>query len=258
MLLSDPSIQTLLRDDLVPCWESVQDTAKVTIAFADGKTLKRTIGGNTVIYLCRPDGCVVDAFPGVYTPKDFLLEAKLAVDLLQGNQAGMSDLALVAFHKNRPPRQDPNVKKSDGRSTTLSKRVVESPVRFGLLQPPRRIEVKAKTPKLAGTFNAHAPLRDVSKFPASSQQIRREFVAGEEREQLSPEAFGRRMVELDSMNNRSLVRPRVHEMLAASSRALTPGQWKHPMFEDLLDTDLSDPYLGLTDALLPGTSGVGR
>lgn len=252
MLLSDPSIEALLRDELVPCWESVHDTAKVTIEFGNGKKLNRTIGGNTVIYLCRPDGGVVDAFPGVYTPTDFHLEAKLALQVLKGNEAGMSDLAIAALHRTHLPVRKPLNKSKIG-ATTISKRSVESPLRFGLRIPASPI--KTTPPGSEGT-DLDAPLRDTSKYAANATHIRKQFLASKDRERLSPEAFGRRMVELDSQNNRLVVRPRVHELLAASAQALTAADWQRAMFVGLLDTDLSDPYFGLLDVLLPGTPGI--
>src|SRR5437763_15826444 len=61
----------------------VRPVPQVTIDFGDGRKLKRTLGGNTVIEICLPDGRVVDAFPGLYTPEDFLSEAGQTLELVR-------------------------------------------------------------------------------------------------------------------------------------------------------------------------------
>jgi hypothetical protein len=78
VLLSDEKVKKLLTEEVVPVWESVRAAPKITIDFGGGKKLERTLKGNTVIYLCTPDGKVIDAFPGVYTPEDFLTQIKPA------------------------------------------------------------------------------------------------------------------------------------------------------------------------------------
>lgn len=274
MLLSNPKIEKLLRDDLVPYWKSVKEPAKVTIEFADGKKLKRTIGGNTVIYLCRDDGGAVDAVPGVYTPDDFLAEARPALKLLKGNLADMRGGQLSRFHREAmpkgkvgggaitiskravesPPRlalQGVQLRQDPGRITTLSKAVVESPMRTPFVDRPMMIKPNRGK-------SVSQPLIDVSKYPASAAELRQTHAGGKGRSELSPEAFGKHMVQIDSTNNRRVVRPRVHRMFGERWRALTPDQWQHFMFERLLGTDLRDPHYGLTDALVPGTGELVR
>lgn len=256
MLLSDPTILAILRDDLVPCWESVQDTAKVTISFADGKTLKRTIGGNTIIYLCRPDGGVVDAFPGIYTASDFLAEARAALAKLQQGAAATSAVAIRQYHAAFADQAT----SKPAANIVLSKSIVESPIRDRLRlgsASPRNNATQATTIAPPVGSGLGSRLHDISKQPRTPEQIRRAYLDRKEQEQLSPEAFGQRLVALDSQNNRQLIRPLVHQMMG-KSQVLTPSEWKLPMFRELLDTDLSKPYLGLVDAIVPGTSGIIR
>src|SRR5260370_25733465 len=75
VLLSDPDVIRFVNENFIPCWQMVRPVPQITIEFGDGRKLKRTLGGNTVIEICLPDGRVVDAFPGLYTPEDFLSEA---------------------------------------------------------------------------------------------------------------------------------------------------------------------------------------
>tara|TARA_R110002096_G_scaffold11251_8_gene41809 strand:- start:2393 stop:3103 length:711 start_codon:yes stop_codon:yes gene_type:complete len=233
VLLSDPAIEKLLREDFVPSWESVHETAQVTIDFADGKSLKRTIGGNTVIYLCRADGAVIDAFPGIYTKHDFLAEAKSAIDMLQSGLAFATDPRIARIHADKVRYLLPNA------VTSISKSVLESPV---LLQ--------------LNVLGGHAPLRDLSKEPRpaqGAQWISRPKVNVRKE---SPKQYGATLIQSDSANNRVTVRPHVHFLLSKLTKAATPSECKVPIYEGILGTKLDDPYLGLTEAELPGTRGL--
>src|SRR5262249_39687742 len=52
--------------------QSVRPVPRVTIDFGDGRTLKRTITGNSAHYVLASDGTVLDALPGLYGPQQFL------------------------------------------------------------------------------------------------------------------------------------------------------------------------------------------
>jgi len=71
MLYSDPAISSLLRDDFVLFWHSVRPVPRITIEFGDGRKIQQTITGNSAHYLLSPDGAVLDALPGLYSPDAF-------------------------------------------------------------------------------------------------------------------------------------------------------------------------------------------
>lgn len=71
MLYSDPSIASLLRDDFVLFWHSVRPVPRITIEFGDGRKIQQTITGNSAHYLLSPEGRVLDALPGLYSPAEF-------------------------------------------------------------------------------------------------------------------------------------------------------------------------------------------
>lgn len=71
MLYSDPSISSLMRDDFVLFWHSVRPVPRITIEFGDGRKIQQTITGNSAHYLLSPDGAVLDALPGLYSPGEF-------------------------------------------------------------------------------------------------------------------------------------------------------------------------------------------
>jgi len=70
-LYSDPSIASLMRDDFVLYWHSVRPVPKITIDFGDGRKIQQTITGNSAHFLLSPDGAVLDALPGMYSPGEF-------------------------------------------------------------------------------------------------------------------------------------------------------------------------------------------
>jgi hypothetical protein len=71
-LYANAEISEALRENYVLHWQSVRPVPKVTIEFGDGRTLVRTLTGNSIHYILTPDGEVVDALPGLYGPSAFL------------------------------------------------------------------------------------------------------------------------------------------------------------------------------------------
>lgn len=232
MLLSDARVQETLRERYVLCWQSVRPVPKVTIDFGGGRVLERTLKGNTAFYLCRADGRVVDVFPGVYTPSDFLRELAAAEPLV-----GMSDDQVLEWHRRKSP---PELAGGDVREITASKMVVESPILKAMEAPSHGGPGAGDTP-----FARYAAtLRDLSDAPRSRREVTSRIPEG-------PGSPGERMVAEDSRRNVRYVRPGVHVLLASELPLVADCRAK--VFKDLLGVDLDDPYLGLGEAVIPGT-----
>jgi hypothetical protein len=71
MLYSDPAIASILRERYVLHWHSVRPVPHVTIDMGDGRRIRQTITGNSVHYLLHADGSVLDALPGLHSPRAF-------------------------------------------------------------------------------------------------------------------------------------------------------------------------------------------
>ena len=101
-LYSDASIASLLRDDFVLYWHSVRPVPRITIEFGDGRKIQQTITGNSAHYLLSPDGAVLDALPGLYSPSAFREQLVQWIDLNR-RMAGRRDTAdvLRRFHAER-------------------------------------------------------------------------------------------------------------------------------------------------------------
>ena len=119
ILYTDPDIQKLLRQKFVLHWSSERPAPKITIEFGDGRKLVRTITGNSVHYVIRGDGEVVDALPGLYSPKRFLTTLQTISNratgrvFLRGNHRALAISALNREVRLRTADSDatPNLNK---------------------------------------------------------------------------------------------------------------------------------------------------
>ena len=103
-LYANEQISKALRENYVLHWKSVRPVPKVTIDFGDGRKLERTLTGNSIHYILKPDGYLVESLPGLYGQKSFLQKIKVGVSLAR-RVAAMSPeergQALVAYHRER-------------------------------------------------------------------------------------------------------------------------------------------------------------
>jgi len=196
VLLSNPEVADVLNREVVPCWETVRPAPQVTINFGNGRVLRRTLQGNTVILLCLPDGRVVDAFPGVYVPRDFLAELKGTLDFLRGDGRHLSPERLRAWHEG----QVTEAIRHEQMRTTLSKAFVESPLLAALgisARPaPPGPAAQARPPVAladpgAALAAVSARIEDVSKQPASVEQLRVRYARTAQGRQPTAEELGR-------------------------------------------------------------------
>jgi hypothetical protein len=277
VLLSNPEVASFINKEFVPVWESIRPVPKVTIDFGDGRVLKRTLQGNTVMYICLPDGRVIDALPGVYTAQDFLSEVKTTLSFLNRHKENLETASVVNWHKNRVS----SAIKSEKFRITYSKAFVESPLLKALgfsrgigsaptaeepLKPGSfepvpdeasstlEADLKRTGKDLKSAFEAiSGKLEDISKQPATVEQLRRSYGDSPKERRLSPEELGKMAVQIDSRNNLSIVRPAVHLLFAGYQELPTPAECSDVIYKQILHVPIDDPYFGLADALVPGT-----
>ena len=70
-LYANEEISDRMREDFVLHWQSVRPVPKVTIDFGDGRTLHRTVTGNSAHYVLDANGKPLDVLPGLYSPQRF-------------------------------------------------------------------------------------------------------------------------------------------------------------------------------------------
>jgi hypothetical protein len=257
----------LVSSNFVACWQTVRPVPLVTIQFGDGRTLKRTLGGNTVIEVCLPDGRVVDSFPGVYVPEDFLAEARQSLEFVRTLSPAPTDAALkqevIAWHKARLREMGPARV-----AISLEKSMVESPLLRALranptIRPTTDLLVRelGRAPVILGdeadyreAFTRISGLmEDVSKQPATVEQLRQRLLFLPDGHRPTPEQLGEMALRIDSRTNINWVRPAVHLLFAALDHLPGDRECRDLVFRQLLHIPIDDPYLGLADALVPGT-----
>ena len=99
MTFSDKRVVDLIRERLIPVWESVAPVSIATFDLGDGRTVKGTMGGEIAIYFCRPDGKVFDILPALHSPHVTYWAIKNALDFYE--KTGATDAAISRFHSER-------------------------------------------------------------------------------------------------------------------------------------------------------------
>lgn len=72
ILYPNADVSKYLRENYILHWKSVRPAPRITIDFGDGRKIERTITGNSIHYVLNPDGAIIDAIPGLYSPSAFL------------------------------------------------------------------------------------------------------------------------------------------------------------------------------------------
>jgi hypothetical protein len=145
MLYSDPAIASLLRERYVLYWHSVRPVPKVTIDMGDGRKIRQTITGNSVHYLLDAEGNVLDALPGLRSPKAF--RAQLAEWLTLDGTSVRDYHGLRAGGALERAETKARAKAEDAAFLATTKMIVERPIlealTLGTRLPEPEIEVIA-------------------------------------------------------------------------------------------------------------------
>ena len=127
-LYIDPSINRAMRERFVLHWQSVRAVPKVTIDFGNGRTLVKTLTGNSTHLVLDMFGRPVDALPGLFSAEVF---AQL---LVRAHAKAMADRRqIAAMHKKdleRPvlARRTPAPRSFEASRIAPTKHMVEFPV----------------------------------------------------------------------------------------------------------------------------------
>ena len=242
MLLSDANVSRFLEQNFVLYWNTVRPAPKVTIDFGNGHTLERTLKGNTIFYVLRPDGRVVDAVPGVYLPDAFQAQLTESLELL-----ALSDEQVLDRHRLAGGLiLDP----SSASATTLSKAPVQGPL-VRALGPTTVSKAALQAPLVAGLDglqpapSTNGGIVDVSALPLTTAELESAYLPGQG-------SLAERALKADSESSVSVLRPAVHRWFAEQSSLPTPEQCRTPIYKGILKVDIDDPYLGLKDEGMPG------
>jgi hypothetical protein len=81
LLYANSEISGYLRENFVLHWRSVRPAPRITVDFGDGRRIERTVTGNSIHYILHEDGTIIDALPGLYSPRAFKLYLEQAHDV---------------------------------------------------------------------------------------------------------------------------------------------------------------------------------
>ncbi len=102
LLYANSEISKYLRDNYILHWRSVRPAPRITIDFGDGRKIERTITGNSIHYVLDDDGRIIEAIPGLYSPKAFMIyltQAKQVNDATNGKDRRQQDIALMRYRR---------------------------------------------------------------------------------------------------------------------------------------------------------------
>jgi len=71
VLYPNKDISKLLQAKYILHWQSVRPAPRITVDFGDGRKIERTVTGNSIHYVLNENGTVVNALPGLNSPRDF-------------------------------------------------------------------------------------------------------------------------------------------------------------------------------------------
>ena len=280
LLYPNAGINRLLHDRFVLFWSSERPVPVVTIDMGDGRTIKRTLTGNSAHYLLDSDGQPLDVLPGLYAPAEFegWLQGGLKLEgewraapraeqpllLSAWHRARLVEIALATpgyggspqnagAQANRTIAANPLAKMAapasvDARSAsalTETKMVMEMPI-LGAL--PTRFDGRARfgiAPVFSLTQSAAAAARPATvKFDDAT----RARIAAM---QPSTRATENQMIQTleqsvarDTQNNRRNFEPAIHAYFVNDS-APDFTSLNRAIYDKLFLTPASDPWLGL-------------
>lgn len=270
VLYTNPAVAAHLRENCILVWESERPVPVATIDFGDGRTLKRTLTGNSVHYLLSPTGQVIDVLPGLFDPVRFLSvlqsAAPLAVaapvrpTLLQAYfRSAESDLLASWEADSGTALLQPQPAPSAANSKTPNA-LQAAPLAMSKARGEVAI-LRAMTPELTAAFQnavssaddkhwqaiAARHAADATLDPASIALIARQNPS----RAADPLTFKALITEfqnllaLDTARNNYILRRQVLSWLRQSPQPPTLEQLNTRIYAELFLTPRSDPWLGL-------------
>jgi hypothetical protein len=276
-LYANEAVARLLRERFVLHWESVRPVPRITIDFGDGRTLERTITGNSAHHVLDTEGRPIDVIPGLYGPGAFhralVRVADAAARLLPANADRAALLAayhqveldhtatrwardLAAVTPVSPPPPLPARPPLDAAPNAFaampiakSKSVVESPMLRMMMLDPDALADATDDGAWARMAARHAP--DARLDDGSILVMRKKMAAAgaDGGGALEPmiERF-EALLALDTVHNEYELRRAIHGWFVDGTAGDDVAALNDRVYAELFLTPGSDPWLGLVPA----------
>ena len=220
-MFSRSDVAGAIDRDFEPAWVSVRPVPTVNIDFGNGNVITRTLHGNVATLVMTADGLVMDAIPGILTPRVYLEQLAGARELarLVNAEPEVAEQRFRGHHGMLAAAGQPRGRDLAARFEPrfVSKSAVESRVEM-LLAPGL---VGAVDPRVEADAIPPADLSTWTRLQADTQA---------------------------SVNE---LKRQIHAHLAREGRvpAREIVKW---LYREVLHADLDDPYLGLGPLLFNG------
>jgi hypothetical protein len=229
VLFSKVDVASFINKNFEAVWESVRPVPIVRIDFGNGVTLTRTLHGNISTYVCIADGSVLDILPGIYEPKAYLHALDqfrlLHNYVIRSGKEGAARLKayhegqVLALKNNQAPPEFVN-------SAGLTKRSIEG-----------------------GILAMLVPAKDDQQWRSSLAESKKS--SQNPKLQSNDDIANWKVLAEDTHINETIRRMQIHEMLAAAG-LVQPKAVTKKLYNEVLHSDLDDPYLGLGQTLFAG------
>lgn len=261
VLYANPAVAEMLAKDFVLHWSSERTPPVMTIDFGDGRTIRRTVTGNSVHYVLDAGGRVLDALPGLHAPNDFIERLSWAKSLALESD----DKMLAKKHADRSARSRATWNElrgavASGRGRARVAAVEAMPIAIS--------KSRVERPAVRAIDLENVPNERVIDFALTSNgpaELSGSTLALMRRENrgLDGSAFEvmvrqfRDSVARDSFQNEHVLHQRIHEKLMTAPRPdfAAFNAW---VYAEIFATPAADPWLGLhDDAIYTGIEDAG-
>jgi hypothetical protein len=259
-LYPNTEINHVLKDQFILHWESARPAPRVTIAFGDGRTLERTITGNSIHYILDSDGRVVDALPGLYSAPVFANELRRAAEVVKEThgtrlpgyveyQRFTRDELLSAWAADLS-----RIQTALPAGTTLTQDNLER------LMDDNTWEKLAQLHANEVNFDDNVRKVMARKFPVALLASRLAMAkVAVENPMLRAFSNLSESIALDTVKNNYMLRTRILFFLAGPARSLTLAQINDWVYAKVFLTPRQDPWLGLAPQdVFSGIDGNGE
>jgi hypothetical protein len=159
LLYPNPAVHRILRDHFVLHWQSVRPVPRVTIDFGNGKTIVKTLTGNSAHVVLDAAGRPVDALPGLFSADVFAQLLARAHAMAMAPRTELAAMHRAALDRPLLARGVPPHRAFDASRIAPTKHAVEMPVLRNVL-----VDVDADT---AQNLDLHAQVHQL--FAAGMQ-----------------------------------------------------------------------------------------
>jgi len=244
VLYPNAEVSAYLRDHFVLHWHTVREAPVLTVDFGNGRKLTQTITGNSIHYVIAPDGQVVDALPGLYTPGMFLEELRKAANAIALAPPKFESIpSFVQASFTEVPARTVRADRAGALASskmTLEFRTLRNVVSVDEEFAPRSLVLPESpwTPDVAPVFDARArslALSQLAGTDSTPDQVRRTMATFEAN------------ARADSIRNHTELRPRVIALLDEPMLRVIPTALDQRVYDSVFLSPLTDQWAGLVD-----------